>query len=107
MYRPKEWNREERLKLKKGKKVKWYEQGGFESVIFVPATPRSSLQKSYQEVVWDSGIKIRVVERAGRTVKTFIQRSNPFRTQFCDKKIVLYVYQEVKVTVGPVVSHTI
>ena len=29
MYRPKEWNREERLKLKKGKKVNWYKQGGF------------------------------------------------------------------------------
>ena len=86
MYRPKEWNREERLKLKKGKKVNWYKQGGFESVIFVPATPRSALQKSYQEVVRDSGIKIRVVERAGRTVKTFLQRSNPFRTQFCDKE---------------------
>ena len=33
-----------------------------------------------------SGIKIRVVERAVQSVKTFLQRSNPFRTQFCDKE---------------------
>ena len=57
-------------------------------------------------MVRDSGIKIRVVEMAGRTVKTFLQRSNPFRTQICDKEDCFYIYQEVKVTVGPVVSHT-
>ena len=51
IYRPKELNREERLKLKKEKKVDWYKKGGFESVIFVLETPRSALQKSYQEVV--------------------------------------------------------
>ena len=55
-------------------------------MIFLPAIPRSALQMSYQEVLSDSGIKIRVVEMAGQLVKAFLQRSNPFRTQFCDKE---------------------
>ena len=45
MYRPKGWNREEREQERARKKVNWYKKNGSESVIFVPATPGSQLQK--------------------------------------------------------------
>ena len=48
MYRPKGWKRKEREQEKIKKKVTWYEKDGSESVIFVPATPGSQLQKEYQ-----------------------------------------------------------
>jgi hypothetical protein len=71
------------VKVKSAKKLDWYKQGGFESVIFVPAPPSSDLQKMYQEAVKMSGLKIRVVERAGRSVKSYLQRSDPFRMPGC------------------------
>ena len=51
-----------------------------------PATPKSALQKIYREALSDSGLRFRVVERAGRTVKNFLQRSNPFRMSTCGKE---------------------
>ncbi len=85
MYRPSGWKREERVKSKRDKKVNWYKKGGFESVIFVPATPKSALQKDFQRVLRGSGTKIRVVERAGNSLKSYLQRSNPFRLEKCGR----------------------
>ena len=69
LYRPKGWNRDERVKEKKAKKVDWNKRGGYKSVVFVPATLKSALQKTFREALSDSGLRVRVVERAGRTVK--------------------------------------
>ena len=85
LYRPRGWNRDERVKEKRAKKVEWYKHGGYESVVFVPATPKSALQKTFKEALRDSGLRVRVVERAGHTVKNFLQRSNPFQTPTCVK----------------------
>ena len=48
LYRPYDWNREERDKAKKNKVNDWYGRGGYQSVIFVPSTPGSVLQQRYQ-----------------------------------------------------------
>ena len=86
MYRPYDWNREERDKAKKNKVNDWYGRGGYQSVIFVPSTPGSVLQQRYQSEVDRQGLRIRVVEKAGRSMKSMIQRSDPFRIEKCDRQ---------------------
>ena len=57
----------------------WYAKDGkYESVMFVEATPASELMKRVQYVVRRLKFKIKVVERAGATIKGILQRSNPF-----------------------------
>ena len=85
-YRPYEWNRQERDAMKKKKAVGWYQQGGYESVIFVPSTPNSVLQRRYQAEINRQGIKIRVVEKAGRSVKSILQRSDSFKKRRCGRE---------------------
>ena len=85
LYRPYNWHRDERDKAKREKVNTWYGRGGYESVIFVPSTPDSVLQQRYQEEIDRRGLKIRVVEKSGRSVKSMLQRSNPFRPEKCDR----------------------
>ena len=86
LYRPYDWNREERDKAKKNKVNDWYGRGGYQSVIFVPSTPGSVLQQRYQSEVDRQGLRIRVVEKAGRSIKSMIQRSDPFQIEKCDRQ---------------------
>ena len=55
-------------------------------MLFVPATPGSKLRKMYQKEIKKSGIRIRIVERSGETVKSMLQRSNPFRATNCGRE---------------------
>ena len=64
LHLPKEWRKEEREQEKIGKKSSWYKRGRNEAVIFVPATPKSQLQKKYQKGIKRQGFKIKVVEKA-------------------------------------------
>ena len=48
-------------------------------MMFVPATPGSVLMKKYKNEVQKSGIKIRIVEKAGISLKQQLQRSDPFK----------------------------
>ena len=48
LHWPKKWRKEEREQEKIEKKYSWYKRGGSGSVMFVPATPNSQLQKKYQ-----------------------------------------------------------
>ena len=89
LYRPYSWDRERRDEQKKLKRLEWYTKGGYESVIFVPSTPGSELQRRYQEEINHSGLRIRAVERAGRTLKGMLQRSNPFRGTSCGRQLCL------------------
>ena len=65
IYRPKEWRQNEKRKEKEEKRRSWYRKGNYSSVIFVPATPESSLKRSLDEDVKKSGLKIRIVENSG------------------------------------------
>ena len=51
----------------------------YDSMMFVPATPGSVLMKKYKNEVQKSGIKIRIVEKAGISLKQQLQRSDPFK----------------------------
>ena len=86
LYRPYDWNRDERDKAKRNKVGSWYLKGGYESVIFVPSTPDSILQQRYQSEVNRHGLRIRVVEKAGRSVKSMVQRSDPFQKERCGRE---------------------
>ena len=95
-YRPYEWMREERDAMKKEKAVGWYKRGGYESVIFVPSTPNSLLQRRYQAEIDRQGIKIRIVEKAGRSVKSLLQRSDPFKERICSREGCFVCHTEKK-----------
>ena len=62
-----------------------FENGQYESVMFVEATPDSELMKRIQGVVKKLNMRIKVLERAGATVKGLLQRSNPFGVRDCGR----------------------
>ena len=65
--------------MKMEKAVGWYMRGGYESLIFVPSTQNSLLQRRYQAEIDRPGIKIRIVEKAGRSLKSLQERLDPFK----------------------------
>ena len=87
MYRSKEWKSNERQREKRRKKSNWYKNkkgNTYKSVLFVPATPNSELKKIYEEEVKQSGLGIKIVERAGVQVKNLLQKSYPFQHIPCE-----------------------
>jgi hypothetical protein len=84
LYRPKTYQRETREKEKKNKQRNWYGKGGDETVMFVDATPGSVLAKKFRDTLTSCGLKIRVVERTGDSIKSLLTKSDPFRTKTCD-----------------------
>ena len=84
LYRPKHWQRTDRKKKKRAKKEDWYKKGGNKTVIFVPPTPHSQLRKRYQDVIKKTSLKIKVMERSGKTVKSILQKSDPYKQPRCN-----------------------
>jgi hypothetical protein len=62
MYRSREWRRQHSSREKWQKQDKWYKKGGYESVIFIAATPNSTLKRQYEREIRSVGLKIKVVE---------------------------------------------
>ena len=77
--------------MKKEKAAVWYKQGGYESVIFTPSTPELSLQRQYQSETHRQGLKICVVEKVGQSVKSMVQRSDPFKERTCGRKYMFWL----------------
>lgn len=73
IYRSNEWRINAQIEEKEGKKKSWYKRGSFSSVIFVPATPESTLKKALDKDVKESGLKI----KAGVNIKRILQRIKP------------------------------
>ena len=86
MYRPKEWMRPERNKLKESKKKTWYKKGGYKSVIFVPCTPDSELMKRMDKKIKESGIEIKLIEKSGRTLGNVLRTSDPRKEKKCRRE---------------------
>ena len=84
--RPKNWNRLDRIRQKVKKRSEWYKQGGFDSVLFIPSTPKGKLKHMCEDAIKKSGIRIKVVERTGRTLKSQLQTSNPFKEGGCGRE---------------------
>ena len=86
IYRPKDWKREEMRGEKKKKKYNWATKGGHLAPIFVPTTPGGKLLKMMRKVAEEEageGVKFKIVEIGGKTIKRQLQRSNPTGTPGC------------------------
>ena len=94
--RHKTWNTHEREKERTAKKLNWYKKGGNKSVMFIPYTPDSTLQKMYTEEVKRAGLPIKIVEKAGVSLKRILQKSDPFATKNCGRFDCLPCSSEVK-----------
>ena len=89
IFRPKDWNKDERKKAKKSKKYEWSTKGGYIAPIFVPSSPGGELAKEMRRVAQTEAtkdIKFKIVEMGGRTLKSELQRSNPTATPGCDEE---------------------
>lgn len=83
LYRSKSWNRAEREKTKRDKRRTWYVNGDQETVLFVDSTPNSVLAKQFRSALMKHGLRIRVVEKSGRMLKSILCRSDPFANKNC------------------------
>ena len=84
--RPRDWKEEERRKDKAKKKKNWSTRGGYIAPIFVPATPGGELAKELKIIAEREaigGIKFKIVETGGQSIKQEVQKSNPTRTPGC------------------------
>ena len=80
IYRSSQWKKEDRAvkRLVKGKT--WSKA---DSVMFVQATPGELLKKEVSKVIRESGLNIRGVEKAGRSLKRLLQRSDVSSSTVC------------------------
>ena len=86
LYREKSWQYKEREQSKKKKKTNWFRGKNNDkasTVLFVPATPNSTLQKQFTKIIKEAEINIKIVEKAGESLKSKLQRSNPFNDKTC------------------------
>ena len=86
LHRPKDWTEEERRKDKRRKKHNWSTRGGCIAPIMIPATPNSELVKMIREIAEkeaEDGLRFKIIETGGNTVKSTVQRSNPTATPGC------------------------
>ena len=76
LHRNRQWKREEREKKKRMKKETWYQKGGYESTIFIPATPQGELKKKMQRKIDQTELKIKVIEKTGNTLKRTLHKTS-------------------------------
>ena len=75
MYRTANWMQYERDIEKNLNKKKWY-GANIETVVFVQATPNEILKKAVQLEADSIGLRIKVIEKGERDVKSILQRSD-------------------------------
>ena len=82
MYRPATWLTKERAIGKVRSSKNWY--GVIkDTVLFVQAAPGEILKTEVQAVVKADGLKVKVVEAGGRSMKQYLQRSDVGPVQTC------------------------
>lgn len=68
------------------KRENWYKgDGKYESVLFVQPTVKSKLKKEVQMIARRNDVKVKVIEKAGLTVKHVLQKSNPYPKKRCER----------------------
>ena len=85
MYRTANWNEYQRNLDKVMKRNNWYGTET-ESVVFVQATPGEILRKAVQKEANLSGVKVKVVEKEGKDIKSMLQRSDVQPRKKCHKE---------------------
>ena len=85
LYRHKTWNTLAREQERKTKKQNWYKRGGNKSVMFIPYTPNSELKNLYNQEIKRAELPIKIVEKAGVSLKRILQKSDPFKSKNCGR----------------------
>jgi hypothetical protein len=86
LHRPKDWQKEERIREKRRKKHSWATRGGCIAPIIIPPTPNSELLSMLSQVAKEEalpGLRFKLVESGGKTIKRSIQKSNPTSNGMC------------------------
>ena len=83
MYRERTWNRKERRKQKQERKNNWFGNSQVESILFIPATPNSTLKRRMQDELKAKDMKIKVIEKSGTKIVRLLQRNDPFKKKEC------------------------
>jgi hypothetical protein len=77
LHRPRCWKQEERRINKRKKKYNWSSKGGCIAPICIPATPHGELARELREIAekeTELGLKFKIVEMGGRTIKNEVFR---------------------------------
>ena len=89
LYRPRNYNREERELAKLSKKDNWFRTGGEGvrpmAVLFVTATPNSELAKKVNNRLKEAKIPIRVAEKSGPKLSQQLMKTNPHQSDICSR----------------------
>ncbi|MCP4264419.1 MAG: hypothetical protein GY777_02390 [Candidatus Brocadiaceae bacterium] len=83
LHRPREWQRKRRERTKRQKKETWYMKGGYETPIFIAATPNGELKKRMQKKIDESDMKIKVIEKTGSTMKRTLHKTSITERTHC------------------------
>ena len=85
LYRDKDWYKNTDNQKKQKKNKDWTK--GCDGIIFVQSTPNGVLAKRFRETIknFPSDIKLRIVEKGGRSMKSTLVNTNPSRTKGCTK----------------------
>ena len=97
MYRSRKEQYDERRKLKDLNKSRWYNTEKYDSVLFVDVTKNSELMREVQQCCKKYKMKVKVVEKMGRTIKSELQRSNPFDLKSCGRNNCTICKLEMKI----------
>ena len=84
MYRSRKEQYDERRKIKDGKKNNWYDRNKYEGIMFVDVSKNNEPLREVQRAAKKNKLKIKVVEKLRNTIKTELQRSNPFKSRSCN-----------------------
>ena len=84
LYRPRGWQRERRDTEKLGKLTSWFKGDKKEqSVLFVTATPSSTLATNISKRLKEAEIPIKVAEKSGNKICQLLVQTNPHKAQEC------------------------
>ena len=83
--RPIETDEERKRRRAEKKKRGWYDKDKYDGVIFVGVTLNSELKHRVQDACRKNKLKIKVVEKMNRTIKSTLQRSNPYGWKPCGR----------------------
>ena len=83
------WNREQRKRTKMSKSITWHKSGNYDVPLFVPCTPNSELARNIQALERDTAfarpVRIKIVETGGISMKSLLQRSDPWSKGQCGR----------------------
>ena len=83
--RPREIEVEDGSARPRRKQKNWYDRSKFDGVMFVEVTLNSEFKHKVQDACKRNGVKVKVVEKMNKTVKSKLQRSNPYGWRHCGR----------------------